>query len=133
MLTKLFLLVPCNHRCVCKLKIFLPFVSNNDTRSNFLKEQNQNCSRPQAFAKVTYHGFFKCEGKYYPNTQLEIVLENIIINYILLMMFNFNYLFYIFYSIIITDVIIILGCYIGSLMEMNQDYYFLLIFLLILC
>ena len=63
---------------------------NNDTRSNFLKEQNQNCSRPQAFAKITYHGFFKCEGKCYPNFQLEIVLENVIINYILLMMFNFN-------------------------------------------
>ena len=45
---------------------------NNDTRSNFLKEQNQNCSRPQAFAKVTYHGFLKCEGKCYPNTQLEL-------------------------------------------------------------
>ena len=34
-------------------------VSNNDTRSNFLNEQNQNCTRPQAFAKVTNHGFFK--------------------------------------------------------------------------
>ena len=44
----------------------------NDTRSNFLNEQNQNCSRSQAFAKVTYHGFFKCEGKCYPNTQLEL-------------------------------------------------------------
>ena len=65
-------------------------LSNNDTKSNFLKDQNQNCSRPQAFTKVTYHGFFMCDGKCYPNTQLEIVLENVIINYILLMMFNFN-------------------------------------------
>ena len=57
-------------------------LTNNDTRSSFLKEQNQNCSRPHTFTKVTYHGFFKCEGKCYPNTQLEIVLENVIINYI---------------------------------------------------
>ena len=54
----------------------------------FSKNKTKNCSRPQAFAKVTYHGFFKCEGKCYPNTQLEIVLENVIINYILLMMIN---------------------------------------------
>ena len=47
-------------------------LSNNDIGSNFLNEQNQNCSRPQSFAKVTYHGFFKCEGKCYPNTQLEL-------------------------------------------------------------
>ena len=67
--------------------------SNNDTRSNFLKEQNQNCSRPQAFTKVTYHGFFKCEGKCYPNS-VGIVLENIIINYILLMIFIFIFSFY---------------------------------------
>ena len=44
----------------------------NDTRSYFLNEQNQNSSKPQAFAQFTYHGFFKCEGKCYPNTQLEL-------------------------------------------------------------
>ena len=33
--------------------------------------------------------FFECEGKCYPNTQLEIVLENVIVHYILLIMFNF--------------------------------------------
>ena len=63
---------------LCRFLILFKF-SNNDTRSNFLKEQNQNCSRPQGFTKVTYHGFFKCERKCYLNTQLEIVLENVII------------------------------------------------------
>ena len=77
-----------NSLIFCRILILFK-LSNYDTRSNFLKEQNQNCSRPHAFTKVTYHGFFKCEGKCYPNTQLEIVLENVIINYILLMMFNF--------------------------------------------
>ena len=54
-------------------------LSINDTRSNFLNEQNQNFSRPQAFAKVTYHGFFKCEGKCYPNTQLELCWKILLI------------------------------------------------------
>ena len=51
-------------------------------------------------------------------------VENIIVYYILLMIFNFklNFIF-----IIITDVIVILKCYIGSLMEMNQLLLFLLI------
>ena len=79
---------PYNHQSL-QVEHGIKSLSNNDTRSNFLKEQNQNCSRPQAFTKVTYHGFLKSEGKCYPNTQLEIVLENVIINYILLMMFNF--------------------------------------------
>ena len=38
----------------------------------FSMNRTKNCSRPQAFTKVTYHGFFKCEGKCYPNTQLEL-------------------------------------------------------------
>ena len=74
----------------------------------FLKNRTKHCSRPHAFTKVTYHGFFKCEGKCYPNTQLEIVLENVVIN-ILLMMFNFYLFYFIFYSIIITDVIVIIS------------------------
>ena len=55
----------------------------------FSKNRTKNYFKPQAFAKVTYHGFFKCEGKCYPSTQLEIVLENVIVHYILLIMFNF--------------------------------------------
>ena len=38
----------------------------------FSMNRTKICFRPQAFAKVTYHGFFKCEGKCYPNTQLEL-------------------------------------------------------------
>ena len=58
-------------------------------RTNYL-------SKPQAFAKVTYHGFFKCEGKCYPNTVAGIVLENVIIHNILyyIMFVYFKYLFY---------------------------------------
>ena len=51
-----------------------------------------------------------------PQHPVGIVLENIIINYILLMIFNL--ISFIFYSIIITDVI--LRCCIGSWREMNQ-------------
>ena len=64
----------------------------------FLKNRTKHCSRPHAFTKVTYHGFFKCEGKCNPNTQLEIVLENVVIN--ILLMFNF-YLFYHQYVILV--------------------------------
>ena len=57
------------------------------------------------------------------------MLENIIVHYILLMMFDF---YFIFYCIIITDVIVILRCYIGSLMEMNQNLLLYILFLLVL-
>ena len=63
-------------------------VSNNDTKSNFLKEQNQNCSRPQAFA-CHLPWLFQVWGKMLPQHPVGIVLENVIINYILLMIFNF--------------------------------------------
>ena len=65
-----------------------------------------------------------------PQHPVGIVLENIIIYYILLMVYNFFLInFILFYSIIVTDVIVILRCYIGSLMEMNQLLQFLLIFI----
>ena len=40
--------------------------------SLFFINRTKYFSKPQAFTKVTYHGFFKCEGKCYPNTQLEL-------------------------------------------------------------
>ena len=42
--------------------------SNMTQRSIFSINRTKYLSKPQAFAKVTYHGFFKCEGKCYPNT-----------------------------------------------------------------
>ena len=63
--------------------------SKSDTRSIFSQGTEPKFVKPQGFTKVTYHGFFKCEGKCYPNTQLEIELENIIIHNILLIKYNF--------------------------------------------
>ena len=48
-------------------------------------------SKPQAFAKVTYHGFFKCEGKCYPNTQLELCWKML-----LFIIFYINFMFILF-------------------------------------
>ena len=47
---------------------FYIFLSNMTQRSLFSINRTKYFSKPQAFAKVTYHGFFKCEGKCYPNT-----------------------------------------------------------------
>ena len=60
---------------------------------------------------------------------MEIVLENIIVHYILLIMFNFILFHFIFYFFIVTDIRLLLRCYNGSCIEMNQVYYFVLDFL----
>ena len=44
-------------------------------------------------------------------------------------MLLFIIFYFIFYYIIVTDVLVILGCYIGSLIEMNQNYYFAFYFI----
>ena len=64
-------------------------------------------SKPQAFTKVTYHGFFKCEGKCYPNTQLELHWKMLLLiifffifilfYFIFILIFNFILCFYLFY------------------------------------
>ena len=63
---------------LCRFLILFK-LSINDTRSNFLNEQNQNCSRPQAFAKVTFNGFYQVWGKMLPQHPAGIVLGNIIV------------------------------------------------------
>ena len=56
-------------------------------------------------------------------TQLEIVLENVIVHYILLIIYNFNF---VFYYIIVTNIWLLLWCYNGSLIEMNQIIIFII-------
>ena len=69
----------------------------------------------QAFTKVTYHGFFKCEGKCYPNTQLELywkMLLYIKIFYLITFYFGYILFFILFYFIFITtDVIVVIFYY----------------------
>ena len=48
--------------------ILCRFLIHMTQRSIFSINRTKYLSKPQAFAKVTYHGFSKCEGKCYPNT-----------------------------------------------------------------
>ena len=75
--------------------------SNHDTRSLFSENRTKTWSQPQAFAKVTYHGFFKCEGNCYPITYLELCWK-------ILMFIIFHNSILNFCLIITTDVIVVI-------------------------
>ena len=68
-------------------------LSNMTQRSLFSINRTKYFSKPQAFAKVTYHGFFKCEGKCYPNTWLELCWKML-----LFIIFYINFMFILFLS-----------------------------------
>ena len=66
----------------------------------FLKEQSKNLFSHKLMPSSPTMGFLKCEGKCDPNTQMEIVLENIIVPYILLIMFNLILFYFISFYIL---------------------------------
>ena len=106
--------------------ITLLLQSNMTQRSLFSMNRTKYFSKPQAFAKVTYHGIFKCEGKCYPNTQPELCWKML-----LFIIFYINFMFILISSfqvfiLIFLYVFIILYC---LLFYFNQQ--MLLLFILL--
>ena len=55
----------------------------------FLKEQNQNLLSHKLLPRSPTMAFSSVRENVTPNTQLEIVLENVIVHYIMLIIYNF--------------------------------------------
>ena len=74
-------------------------------RSIFSINRTKYLSKPQAFVKVTYHGFFECEGKHLAGIVLEIIIvHNIVFYFIFIFIFVFDvyfmFCYFIFYFIL---------------------------------